>query len=261
MTRLARLAAHFLPALREPRQVISGGPAAGLAVGRAPANGGYIVAPWYDNVFFIFSPLIVLVLSVALSFTVLGRAEFEFQGEKNDLMAWFLGPFIMAHLVAVAYRSHLNGAVFRRFPLRFTMVPLALFLAMGFSTTALVTVSVAATFWDVYHSGMQTFGLGRIYDARAGNNPHLGRRLDAAFNLLIYAGPIAAGATLMDHVGDFNEFEQIGAFFFTRIPVQAEGASGALMWAVIAFGVAIRKRTSSFKRGSITPQSTFEWSG
>ena len=108
---------------------------------------------------------------------------------------------------------------------------------MGFSTTALVVVSVAATFWDVYHSGMQTFGLGRIYDARAGNDPRLGRRLDATFNLLIYAGPIAAGATLMDHVGDFKEFQEIGAVFFTRIPAQAEGAAGALTWAVVAFGV------------------------
>jgi hypothetical protein len=182
-------------------------------------------------------PLIALALGVGLSFTVLGEAQVRFMGREHELMIWFLGPFIMAHLVAVVYRSHLNGAVFRRFPLRFTVVPLALFLAMGFSTTALVIVSVAATFWDVYHSGMQTFGLGRIYDARAGNDPRLGRRMDAAFNLLIYVGPIAAGATLMDHVGDFREFDAIGAVFFTRIPAQAEGAAGALMWAVIAFGV------------------------
>ena len=174
---------------------------------------------------------------MGLSFTVLSDAQVTFMGRENNLMAWFVGPFIMAHLVAVVYRSHLNGGVFRRFPLRFTVIPLALFLAMGFSTTALVVVSVAATFWDVYHSGMQTFGLGRIYDARAGNDPRLGRRLDATFNLLIYAGPIAAGATLMDHVGDFKEFQEIGAVFFTRIPAQAEGAAGALTWAVVAFGV------------------------
>ena len=217
--------------------MIGGGPTAGLAVARAPSNGGYIAGAWCDNVFFIFSPLIALALGAGLSFTVLGQAQVVFMGRENELMVWFLGPFIMAHLVAVVYRSHLNGAIFRRFPLRFTVVPLALFLAMGFSTTALVIVSVAATFWDVYHSGMQTFGLGRIYDARAGNDPRLGRRLDAAFNLLIYAGPIAAGATLMDHVGDFKEFDAIGAVFFTRIPAQAEGAVGALMWAVIAIGV------------------------
>lgn len=217
--------------------MIGAGPTAGLALARAPSNRGYIAGAWYDIVFFIFSPLIVLALGLGLSVTVLGAAEVSFLRREDNLMAWFLGPFIMAHLVAVVYRSHLNGAIFRRFPLRFTLVPLALLLAMGFSTTALVTVGVAATFWDVYHSGMQTFGLGRIYDARAGNDPRRGRRLDAAFNLLIYAGPIAAGATLMDHMGDFNDFAAIGAVFFTRIPAQAEGVAGALMWAVIACGV------------------------
>jgi len=235
--RIARFLALFLPALKQPGQVVDAGPTAGLAIARAPSNRGYIAGAWYDNVFFIFSPLIALALGIGLSFTVLGQEEISFRGREHNLMAWFVGPFIMAHLVAVVYRSHLNRAIFRRYPLRFTIIPLVLFLAMGLSTTALVFVSVAATFWDVYHSGMQTFGLGRIYDARAGNDPHRGRRLDATFNLLIYAGPIAAGATLMDHVEDFGEFAAIGAVFFTRIPAQAEGAAGALMWAVIAFGV------------------------
>ena len=134
--------------------MIGAGPTAGLAAARAPSNAGYIASPWYDNLFFIYSPLLALALGVGLSFTVLGEAEFGFRGRENSLMVWFLGPFIMAHLVAVVYRSHLNGAVFRRFPLRFTVVPLALFLAMGSSSTALVVVSVAATFWDVYHSAM-----------------------------------------------------------------------------------------------------------
>ena len=239
---LGGVLARLLPALKDPAAVIGGGPTAGLATenagaGRAPTNGGYIAKPWYDNTFFIFSPLIALVLGIGLGPSWLGETEISFLGEEDTLTDWFLAPFIMAHLVAVGYRSHLNSTVFKRFPLRFTVVPLVLFMAMGFSTTALVTVSVAATFWDVYHSGMQTFGLGRIYDSRAGNDPRLGRRLDAAFNLLIYAGPIAAGATLMDHVGDFDEFAMIGAVFFMRIPAQAEGAAGALMWAVIGFGV------------------------
>ena len=134
----------------------------GLGVARAPSNGGYIAGPWYDNIFFIFSPLIALVLGMGLSFTVLSDAQVTFIGREDNLIAWFVGPFIMAHLVAVVYRSHLNSGVFRHFPPRFTVIPSALFLAMGFSTTALVVVSVAATFWDVYHSGMQTFDLGRI---------------------------------------------------------------------------------------------------
>ena len=186
----------------------------GLRLRRAPSSGGYIAGAWYHSIFFLFPPLIALVLGVGLSFTVLGEAKVYFMRWDHEFVVWFLEPFIMAHLVAVVYRSRLNGAVFRRFPLRFTVVPLAFFLAMGFPTTALVTVSVAATFWDVCHSGMHTFGLGRVYDARADNDPRLGRRLDAVFNLLIYVRPIAAGVMLMDHVGNFKKIRSRRRRFF-----------------------------------------------
>ncbi|HIM45942.1 MAG TPA: hypothetical protein EYM34_06745, partial [Alphaproteobacteria bacterium] len=107
VARLTRFSARFLPALKEPWQVNGAGPTAGLGVARAPSNGGYIAGPWYDNIFFIFSPLIALALGMGLSFTVLSDAQVTFMGRENNLMAWFVGPFIMAHLVAVVYRSHL----------------------------------------------------------------------------------------------------------------------------------------------------------
>ena len=62
VARLTRFSARFLPALKEPWQVNGAGPTAGLGVARAPSNGGYIAGPWYDNIFFIFSPLIALAL-------------------------------------------------------------------------------------------------------------------------------------------------------------------------------------------------------
>jgi hypothetical protein len=71
----------------------------------------------------------------------------------------------------------------------------------------MVGVSVLVTFWDVYHSALQTFGFARIYDARAGNDPAVSRRLDWWLNQLFYVGPILAGATMMDHFEDFEEFE------------------------------------------------------
>jgi hypothetical protein len=60
---------------------------------------------------------------------------------------------------------------------------------------------------------MQTFGLGRLYDMRAGNNPHKLRRLDMILNTILYAGPIVGGATLMEHVDDFEKFKNVGALF------------------------------------------------
>jgi hypothetical protein len=39
-------------------------------------------------------------------------------------------------------------------------------------------MSFIALYWDEWHSLMQTFGFGRIYDAKIGNDPRTGRNLD-----------------------------------------------------------------------------------
>jgi hypothetical protein len=143
---------------------------------------------------------------------------------------------VHAHLVAVFFRSHGNPAIFRLHPFRFVVVPIALWLAIVGSEWVAVAATVVATFWDVWHSGAQTFGFARIYDRNAGVPPDEGRRLDYALNQLLYAGPILAGATLMDHVDSFYEFESVGAVFFTSIPAFVEGERRYLTAAVLACG-------------------------
>ena len=197
---------------------------------------GYIVSPLYDWVYFISSPILALLLGIVLVNSRFGDdiALFDFE---RSLMDFFIGAFIFAHLVIVVFRSHVNPKIFSLYPIRFTLVPLALFVSMVTSTWVLVVCSVLATFWDVYHSSMQTFGISRIYDARTGNDPFAGRRLDWILNLVLYAGPIAAGATLMDHVNDFDEFEQVGSIFFTSIPAHVESNAQVLRWAVIGASI------------------------
>ena len=77
---------------------------------------------------------------------------------------------------------------------------------------------VATVWWDVVHSSLQTFGLGRIYDARRGNPPALGRRLDLGLNLLLYMGPVLAGATLLDHLRPLGALEEVGALAIDQVP-------------------------------------------
>ncbi len=85
-------------------------------------------------------------------------------------------------------------------------------------------------------SPLMALGLGRIYDKLAGNDPTVGRCLDITLNFYIYAGTIAAGATLMHHVNDFSEFEKVNSFFFTEIPAYVEFNSGILSWLAIDTG-------------------------
>lgn len=107
---------------------------------------------------------------------------------------------------------------------------------MNLSLWVMVCCSVLATFWDVYHSGAQTFGFARIYDMRAGNDARAGRRLDLWLNQLLYAGPILAGATMLAHVDDFYEFEELGHVFFLYVPSFMQHHQAYLTWGVVGGG-------------------------
>jgi hypothetical protein len=144
-----------------------------------------------------------------------------------------IGVFIAAHLVLVVVRSHGNPRVLKRYWWRLTLVPALLFLALYASPWLSVFAGVLAIWWDVYHSSMQTFGLGRLYERKAGNDVHVGRGLDKILNLFLYVGPILAGATLADHLKFFESFEQVNAVFFTAIPAYVGGYQSLLTWVVL----------------------------
>ena len=198
---------------------------------------GFIVSPWYDGVFFLVSPLIAVGLGALVSNSEAAQTLVSFHGHDEALASIAIGIFIHAHLFAVFFRSHGNGDVRRSFPLRFWLAPIALFAAMMLNDVTLVTVSVVATFWDVYHSGAQTFGFARLYDVRAGNDPTVGRRLDFWLNQLLYAGPIIGGATMLDHFEDFNEFKAVGLDFFERVPAFMTSHHGIFTWSVVTAGM------------------------
>lgn len=199
-------------------------------------RGPYIAGPVYDAVMFIGAPLLALALGVAISGTPLADDEVVLWGNPGTATSIFIGSFIMAHLVLVAVRSHLNRQVFVRHPWRFIAAPLVVLALLCASDWVLAIAIVVTVWWDVVHSSLQTFGLGRIYDARRGNPPTLGRRLDLGLNLLLYAGPVLAGATLLDHLRAFAEFEQVGAVVFRQVPIYAEAHQAALARGLLVLG-------------------------
>jgi hypothetical protein len=196
----------------------------------------FIVGPLYDAVLFVFAPLLALGIGVFLSATHLSDREWTFGGTENEITNSLIGVFIHAHLFVVFFRSHLNGQIRRLYPTRFLLVPPVMLAGALLSRWVLVGISVLATFWDVYHSGLQTFGLGRIYDARAGNNPKTARMLDVVLNHLLYAGPIVAGATMMAHFEDFHEFDNLTPFFDV-VPAFMETNQRYFAWALLVGGV------------------------
>jgi hypothetical protein len=216
--------------------VLSGGLAA-QASAAVKKSGGYIVSAPYDNIFFITAPLTAFALGVLLSFSSLPSMRVSIWGHQGSPDTIFLGSFIMAHLFIVFFRSNANKKIYELYPYRFTVVPVALFCAMCLSKWVAISASVLATWWDVYHSSLQTFGLGRIYDARAGNDATVGRRLDFLLNLLIYAGPILAGAVLMLHTRDFQEYEAVRSVLFSHMGDYIDSKQTYLRFVVLAVGV------------------------
>lgn len=198
----------------------------------------YIVSPVYDWVFFLLPPVVSLVIGVAVSGTFLATDEWLFNGETDTLAGFAIGTIIHAHLVAVVFRSHGNPAIRRLYPIRFMVVPIALWLGIVLSPWIAAASTVVATFWDVWHSGAQTFGFGRIYERNNGTRPELGRRLDFWLNQLLYAGPVLAGVTLADHVSSFDSFKDVGIAVFSSVPARVEGARWYLARVVLGGGCA-----------------------
>ncbi len=196
----------------------------------------YIVGPVFDWVFFLGSPMLSLALGILVSNSWLTDEPRALGGETDTLVGFFTGTVIHAHLVAVVFRSHGNPAIRRLYPLRFFVVPLLLYAAIVLSPWIAVASTVVATFWDVWHSGAQTFGFARIYDRNYGTPPELGRRMDFWLNQVLYAGPILAGATLMDHVHSFDNFQSIGDAVFSSVPARVEGHAAILTWIVLGAG-------------------------
>lgn len=199
----------------------------------------YIVNPVYDWVLFLLPPVLALWLGIMISSTAFSRNEVNILGVTNTAAAFGLGVLIHAHLVAVVFRSHANGHIFRLYPMRFVVVPVLVWLAIVASPWLAVTATVVATFWDVYHSGAQTFGFARIYDRNAGVPPQVARRLDMMINQLLYAGPILAGATLIDHLSVLHGYDTVGSAFFATIPARARGIQRYFTWAVVVGGTGL----------------------
>ncbi len=203
------------------------------------SKGGYIVGPLYDGLFFIFSPLLALFIGYGVALFPITRLPWAHTGRAMQISDVLLGTVVSAHLILVFCRSHGNAKIFKTYPLRFTVVPLALFLGCWQSKHILITTAVVAIWWDVYHSSLQTFGLGRIYDMRAGNDAQAGRRLDYLLNLLFYAGPILGGVTLLDHARSFEQFAnpEVKWMFFANIPAWLAPHSSQMTLAVLAIGI------------------------
>lgn len=138
----------------------------------------YILSRKYDHFFIIGSPFLAFLSIALLCEPRLTSGEFLHNPRTPQWLIVFSTLITHAHIFLVFFRSHLNRSVLERFPLRFTFVPLIMLGGMWTSPVMFGICAFVAIYWDEWHSLMQTFGFGRIYDAKLGNDPTIGRKMD-----------------------------------------------------------------------------------
>lgn len=131
-----------------------------------------------DYIFIIGAPVIALLAVVLTCEPRFKSGEFLYN-PKTPIWLIIGSNFLThSHIMLVFLRSHGNFSVLKRFPYRFSLIPLFMLCMMWASPVLLGITGFIAIYWDEWHSLMQTFGFGRIYDAKAGNDVTKGRRLD-----------------------------------------------------------------------------------
>jgi hypothetical protein len=143
----------------------------------------YINSKASDLTWIILCPLVALIV---VTFVCAPRTDnFIYSSLTPVWFAIAASVLTHAHVLLVFTRSHLNADVFKRYKYRFTLVPLILLIAMCASPMLFILMGVLGAYWDEWHSLMQTFGFGRIYDGKMGNDPLAGRKLDMGMAFVV----------------------------------------------------------------------------
>ncbi|MDA1353422.1 MAG: hypothetical protein O3A01_02985 [bacterium] len=163
-----------------------------------------------------------------------------------------------SHLFIVVFRAYFNKTIFKAYRRRLIFIPILVLAGCMLSKWFLVSLLVLNTWWDVYHSSLQTFGIGRLYDREYGNPKELGRRWDFGLALVSYFGVLLAGVMFMDHVSKFANFHAVGSVFFTNIPYFVSGKLGIISrissLVILAYIVAYVLRYAGYiKQGYVVP--------
>ena len=193
-----------------------------------------IVGPVGDLVWIYGSPIWALgLVHLLLAVPFLNREVII--GEPTSIVVFLLAAITFAHLLPVFVRSHMNRKILASYRWRLLVVPPVLIATITIWPPALIVAGVIAAFWDVYHTAQQNFGLGRIYDARAGVASEATRRADRLISHVLYLGPIMAGASLFDHLDELKSLDGVGGWrLLAGTPDSVRPWTVALRWIVVA---------------------------
>ena len=149
----------------------------------------WILIPLDEVGLVLLTPVLVL-----LAFDLAGRF-----GWAEPLTAFAL-VLAVAHYLPGMMRAYGDRALNQQYRVRFLVAPLVLFAAsVTFAYLDLHAVTLAMMLWGGWHWMMQSYGFGRIYDAKAKSVSAVTARLDrAAHRSRLHAYPLRGGQALVD---------------------------------------------------------------
>src|SRR6266566_5210695 len=162
-----------------------------------PKRNVWILDSWRDLILYVGTPLLIIPL-----FTL---AQARWSAQEIYLFVAAFGA--MGHHLPGMIRAYGDRALFERFRWRFIIAPIFLLaICVGFYFWDIKTnpVVMIVFLWGVWHGMMQTYGFGRIYDAKTGSFAALTRRLDfATCGIWFAAGVILSPARMTDTLEGF----------------------------------------------------------
>ena len=162
-----------------------------------PKRTVWILDSWRDLILYVGTPLLIIPL-----FTL---AQARWSAQEIYLFVAAFGA--MGHHLPGMIRAYGDRALFERFRWRFIIAPIFLLaVCVGFYFWDIKTnpVVMIVFLWGVWHGMMQTYGFGRIYDAKTGSFALLTRRLDFAMcGIWFAAGVILSPARMTDTLEGF----------------------------------------------------------
>src|SRR5437899_1887277 len=153
-----------------------------------PKRNVWILDSWRDLILYVGTPLLLVPLFALI----------QARWSAQDIYV-FVGAFgAMGHHLPGMIRAYGDRALFERFRWRFIFAPIFLVVVcLAFTWWDLKGLVLAVFFWGVWHGMMQTYGFGRIYDAKMGSFTALTRRLDFATCAVWFAAAVLLSSERM----------------------------------------------------------------
>jgi len=183
----------------------------------------WVVGKWRDLILIVATPVLILPL------IALAKARLSLE----DLALYVAAFGALGHHFPGMLRAYGDKALFKRFKVRFIVSPILLLVACIASTILdLHALKLTVVVWGIWHGLMQTYGFGRIYDAKVRSFAKRTQWLDLAMCIAWFSTAVIVSPSRMYRI-IYTYHLRIGAPMPSGTTIQAIQGIALAITAVI----------------------------